>query len=44
VTLAEIDGPGALQHLWMTVHPSVWRKLVLRFYWDHEETPSSRCP
>jgi len=44
VTLAEIDGPGALQHLWMTVHPSAWRKLVLRFYWDHEETPSVEVP
>ena len=44
VTLAEIDGPGALQHLWMTAHSSTWRKLVLRFYWDHEDTPSLEVP
>ncbi|MDQ3397385.1 MAG: DUF2961 domain-containing protein [Deinococcota bacterium] len=44
VTLAEIDGPGALQHLWMTVFPSYWRQLVLRFYWDDEETPSVEVP
>ncbi|HEU4754709.1 MAG TPA: hypothetical protein VFU47_16495, partial [Armatimonadota bacterium] len=34
VTLAEIEGPGAIQHLWNTVHPSRWRQLVLRMYWD----------
>ncbi|MGH2390672.1 MAG: glycoside hydrolase family 172 protein [Chloroflexota bacterium] len=44
VTLAEIDGPGAIQHIWLTVHPSVWRRLVLRFYWDGESTPSVETP
>ena len=44
VTLAEIDGPGAIQHIWITVAPVWWRKLVLRFYWDHEETPSIEVP
>src|SRR5690606_16721678 len=40
VTLAEIEGPGAIQHIWLTVHPNWWRRLVIRFYWDGEETPS----
>lgn len=44
VTLAEIDGPGALQHLWMTVFPTYWRQLILHFYWDDEETPSVEVP
>lgn len=44
VTLADIDGPGAIQHFWCTVHPTAWRKLVLRAYWDHEETPSIEVP
>ncbi len=44
VTLANVTGPGALQHLWLTCHPSAWRSLVLRFYWDHEETPSVEVP
>ncbi len=44
VTLAEIEGPGALQHLWMTVTPSAWRSLVLRCYWDGEQTPSVETP
>ena len=36
VTLADIEGPGAIQHIWLTVHPSAWRRLVLRMYWDGE--------
>lgn len=43
-TLAEIDGPGAIQHIWITVHPDWWRRIVLRFYWDGEETPSIETP
>ena len=42
MTLAEIEGPGAIQHIWMTVHPDHWRQLVLRIYWDGEETPVGR--
>ena len=44
VTLAEIDGPGAIQQIWLTVHPTFWRRLVIRFYWDDEETPSVEVP
>ena len=44
VTLANIDGPGVIQHIWLTCHPSMWRKLVIRFYWDKEETPSIEVP
>jgi len=44
VTLADIAGPGAIQHIWLTVHPSHWRRLVLRMYWDDEETPSVETP
>jgi hypothetical protein len=36
VALADIKGPGAIQHLWMTVNPVAWRRLVLRCYWDDE--------
>jgi hypothetical protein len=44
VTLAEIEGPGAIQHIWLTVDPTWWRKLILRVYWDDEETPSIEVP
>jgi hypothetical protein len=44
VTLADIAGPGAIQHIWLTVTPSAWRRLVLRCYWDDEESPSVETP
>jgi hypothetical protein len=44
VTLADIEGPGAIQHIWLTVHPSAWRSLVWRCFWDDEETPSVETP
>ncbi|MFN8563519.1 MAG: glycoside hydrolase family 172 protein [Anaerolineae bacterium] len=44
VVLADIDGPGAIQHLWITVDPRYWRSLVLRFYWDNEAKPSVEVP
>lgn len=43
-TLANIEGPGAIQHIWMTCHSKHWRSLVLRFYWDDEESPSVEVP
>jgi len=44
VTLAEIEGPGAIQHMWFTVGPGAWRSLILRFYWDGEDSPSIEVP
>lgn len=44
VTLAAIDGPGVIQHIWLTVHPSAWRRLLFRCYWDDEPTPSVETP
>lgn len=44
VTLAEIKGPGAIQHFWNTVHPDWWRRLILRAYWDGESEPSIETP
>ena len=44
VTLADIAGPGAIQHIWLTVHPQYWRSLVWRISWDGETTPSVETP
>ncbi|HEX5322920.1 MAG TPA: glycoside hydrolase family 172 protein [Capsulimonadaceae bacterium] len=44
VTLAEIAGSGAIQHMWITVSSDWWRRLVLRIYWDGEATPSVETP
>src|SRR5437899_1757151 len=43
-TLADIQGPGALQHIWLTTFPTNWRRLILRAYWDHEAYPSIETP
>ena len=42
-TMAEIDGPGAIQHIWMTPTGN-WRFSIIRIYWDDESTPSVKCP
>jgi len=44
--LAEIKGPAAIHHIWMTVaaEPFYGRKLILRIYWDGEDTPSVEAP
>lgn len=42
-TLAEINGSGAIQHIWMTPLGN-YRFSILRFYWDGEETPSIEVP
>ena len=44
VVLADIDGPGAIQHIWLTVHPAYWRRIKFRCFWDGEETPSIDVP
>ncbi len=42
-TLAEIEGEGAIQHIWMTPACN-YRLSILRFYWDDEEYPSVEVP
>lgn len=51
VTLADTEGPGVIQHIWMTVTDRVsarnryiLRDLVLRIYWEGEESPSVESP
>lgn len=49
-TLADIEGPGKITHIWMTLpdHTSagsnVLRDIVLRMYWDGEDHPSVEVP
>ncbi|MBX7247275.1 MAG: DUF2961 domain-containing protein [Candidatus Sumerlaeaceae bacterium] len=46
-TLADIKGAGIVKHIWFTIYspdelyPS---KLVLRAWWDGEDSPSIECP
>ncbi len=41
--VADIQGPGAVQSMWMTI-TGVWRWSILRCYWDGEEQPSVEVP
>ena len=41
--LADIEGPGAIQQIWMTA-TGHWRFSILRIYWDGQEQPSVECP
>ena len=49
-TLMDVTGCGIIQHIWVTVTDEtekgrfVLRDLVLRMYWDGEETPSVETP
>jgi len=43
-TVAEIAGPGVIRHMWLTVHPSRLRSVVLRVYWDGEREPAIAVP
>lgn len=42
-TIAEITGPGSVQHIWMTPTGN-WRHSIIRFYWDDEKEPSVEVP
>ena len=42
-TVADINGSGAIQQIWMTP-TGVWRNSILRIYWDDQEHPSVECP
>lgn len=42
-TMAEINGSGAIQHIWMTPTGD-WRSLILRIYWDDEKEASVETP
>lgn len=51
VTLADVEGPGIINHIWITVDWKtsdadcfVLRDLVLRMYWDGEEEASVESP
>lgn len=41
--IADIDGPGVIQHIWMTP-TGLWRDVILRIYWDRQEVPSVESP
>jgi hypothetical protein len=46
-TLADMAGPGCIKHIWVTMGCEdryVYRKTILRMFWDGEESPSVEVP
>ncbi len=46
-TIADLEGPGIISHLWMTIHSDDalrLRKILFRAYWDGEREPSIDSP
>lgn len=49
-TLMDVEGPGCISHIWFTLanepveEKYLMRRVVLRMYWDGEETPSVEAP
>ncbi len=43
VTLAEIEGPGAITHIW-TTHRGGGHDLIVRMYWEGSPHPSVEAP
>lgn len=46
-SLAQLKGPGCIKHVYCTmINPSrlVYRKIILRIWWDDEQTPSVEVP
>ena len=43
-TMAEIEGPGMINHIWITENSQTNRRLIIRMYWDESNTPSVEAP
>jgi len=43
-TIVDAAGPGRITHIWCTINSVVFRDVILRIYWDGEETPSVESP
>ncbi|HKW19093.1 MAG TPA: glycoside hydrolase family 172 protein [Terriglobales bacterium] len=47
ITVLDEDGPGVISHIWFTIADNEQyhlKRIVLRMYWDNEETPSVEAP
>ncbi len=47
LTVLDTDGPGTISHMWFTIASGEryhLKRIVLRIFWDGEETPSVEAP
>jgi hypothetical protein len=43
-TIMDVQGPGCIQHIWITLDNPRYRDQIIRIYWDDETTPSVEAP
>ena len=43
-TMADIEGSGAINHIWLTPAGAPGRYVIIRMYWDDSDVPSVECP
>src|SRR5947208_15492309 len=47
LSILDVDGPGMISHMWFTINapePYHLNRIVMRIYWDGEESPSVEPP
>ncbi len=44
MVLADIQGQGAIKHIWFTDNAKKGRHLILRIYFDNHKNPAVECP
>ena len=44
VAIMDNEGPGVIRHIWITLDQKYYRNVIIRVYWDGQETPSIECP
>lgn len=46
IVLCDIEGPGVIRHIWLTVWPTVeaLQGIVIRAFWDNQKHPSIEAP
>jgi hypothetical protein len=43
-TIMDVDGPGCIQHIWVTMDCRFFRDTILRIFWDGETSASVEAP
>jgi hypothetical protein len=42
--IMDVEGPGTIQHIWITADSKFYRDLIMRIWWDDEDAPSVELP
>jgi D-arabinan exo alpha-(1,3)/(1,5)-arabinofuranosidase (non-reducing end) len=44
LVIMDNEGPGVIRHIWVTLDKDFYRDVILRVWWDNEDSPSIECP